>query len=68
MKGNEKSRRWKGSSACPFRLIIIPKKNEKKKSKSGFRRRARAMGGKVAVISFRFKDVDIIDVGLIVED
>ena len=26
------------------------------------------MGGKVAVISFRFKDVDIIDVGLIVED
>jgi ribosomal protein L34 len=41
---------------------------EKKKSKSGFRRRARATGGKVAVISFRFKDVDIIDVGLIVED
>jgi hypothetical protein len=47
---------------------LSSRKKEKKKSKSGFRRRARATGGKVAVISFRFKDVDIIDVGLIVED
>jgi ribosomal protein L34 len=59
--GREAQRAHSGS-------LSSQKKKEKKKSKSGFRRRARATGGKVAVISFRFKDVDIIDVGLIVED